>query len=74
MRAAMLTSHGSPLQIGSMPRPEAGEGLVLIRVKASAVNPLDPALAIPWPRPIDRDDRSIISAKDESLPPFDSLT
>ena len=41
MRAAMLTSHGSPLQIGSMPRPEAGEGLVLIRVKASAVNPLD---------------------------------
>ena len=40
----------------------------------SAVNPLDPALAIPWPLPIDRDDRSIISAKDESLPPFDSLT
>ena len=41
MRAAVLTAHGSPLQIGSVPRPEAGEGLVLIRVKASAVNPLD---------------------------------
>jgi NADPH2:quinone reductase len=41
MRAAVLTTHGSPLQIGSVPRPEAGEGLVLVRVKASAVNPLD---------------------------------
>jgi NADPH:quinone reductase len=41
MRAAVLTAHGSPLQIGAVTRPEAGEGLVLIRVKASAVNPLD---------------------------------
>jgi NADPH2:quinone reductase len=41
MRAVVLTAHGSPLQIGLVPRPEAGEGLVLIRVKASAVNPLD---------------------------------
>jgi NADPH:quinone reductase-like Zn-dependent oxidoreductase len=41
MRAAVLTAHGAPLQIGSVPRPEAGEGLVLVRVKASAVNPLD---------------------------------
>jgi NADPH:quinone reductase len=41
MRAAVLTAHGSPLQIGSIPCPEAGEGLVLVRVKASAVNPLD---------------------------------
>ena len=41
MRAAVLTAHGSPLKINSVPRPEAGEGLVLIRVKASAVNPLD---------------------------------
>ena len=41
MRAAVLTAHGSPIQIGSVPRPGAGAGLVLIRVKASAVNPLD---------------------------------
>jgi NADPH:quinone reductase len=41
MRAAVLTAHGSPLQIGSVARPEAGEGLVLVRVRASAVNPLD---------------------------------
>jgi NADPH:quinone reductase len=41
MWAAVLTAHGSPLQIGSVPCPEAAEGLVLIRVKASAVNPLD---------------------------------
>jgi dTDP-4-dehydrorhamnose 3,5-epimerase len=33
-----------------------------------AVNPLDPALGIPWPLPIDRDDPAAISAKDRSLP------
>jgi NADPH:quinone reductase-like Zn-dependent oxidoreductase len=41
MRAAALTAHGSPLQIGSVPRPQVEEGQVLIRIKASAVNPLD---------------------------------
>ena len=41
MRAAVLTAHNSPLQVGPVPRPEAGEGQVLVRVKASAVNPLD---------------------------------
>jgi NADPH:quinone reductase len=41
MRAAVLTAHGTTLQIGPVPRPEAGEGRVLVRVKASAVNPLD---------------------------------
>jgi dTDP-4-dehydrorhamnose 3,5-epimerase len=38
----------------------------------SAINPLDPALDIAWPLPIDSDDRSIISEKDISLPPFKS--
>lgn len=41
MQAAVLTAHGSPLQIGPVMRPEAGEGHVLVRVKASAANPLD---------------------------------
>jgi NADPH:quinone reductase len=41
MRAAVLTAHGSPLQLGPVSRPEAGEGQVLVRIKASAVNPLD---------------------------------
>jgi len=41
MRAAALTAHGSPLQIGSVARPQVGEGQVLIRITASAVNPLD---------------------------------
>ncbi|MBV9559572.1 MAG: zinc-dependent alcohol dehydrogenase family protein [Bradyrhizobium sp.] len=41
MRAAVLTAFGSPLQIGSVSRPEAAEGHVLVRIKASAVNPLD---------------------------------
>jgi dTDP-4-dehydrorhamnose 3,5-epimerase len=38
-----------------------------------AINPLDPALAIPWPLPIDLDDRGSISAKDVSLPSFADL-
>jgi NADPH:quinone reductase len=41
MRAAVLMAHGAPLQIDSVPRPEIGEGQVLVRIKASAVNPLD---------------------------------
>src|SRR5215472_9630061 len=41
MRAAVLTAHGSPLQIKSVVRPEVAEGQVLVRIKASAVNPLD---------------------------------
>jgi NADPH:quinone reductase len=41
MRAAVLTAYGSPLQIKSVLRPEAAEGQVLVRIKASAVNPLD---------------------------------
>jgi dTDP-4-dehydrorhamnose 3,5-epimerase len=38
-----------------------------------AVNPLDPDLAIAWPLPIDRSDRSLISEKDISLPSFADL-
>jgi dTDP-4-dehydrorhamnose 3,5-epimerase len=34
----------------------------------AAVNPLDPALGIPWPLPIDLDDPTAISAKDRGLP------
>ena len=41
MRAAVLTAHGSPLQIGPVPCPEAAEGQVLVRVEVSGVNPLD---------------------------------
>ncbi|MCA1823112.1 MAG: dTDP-4-dehydrorhamnose 3,5-epimerase family protein [Mycobacteriales bacterium] len=33
-----------------------------------AVNPLDPALAIPWPIPVDATDPAQLSAKDRSLP------
>jgi dTDP-4-dehydrorhamnose 3,5-epimerase len=32
------------------------------------VNPFDPALAIAWPVPVDRDDRSLLSAKDAAAP------
>lgn len=36
----------------------------------TAVNPLDPALGIDWPLPVDVDDPSIISAKDAAQPPL----
>jgi dTDP-4-dehydrorhamnose 3,5-epimerase len=39
-----------------------------------AVNPLDPALGIEWPLPIDVDDPSILSAKDRDQPAFNDAT
>jgi NADPH:quinone reductase len=41
MQAAVLDSHRSPFRIGPVSRPSAGPGQVLVRIKASAVNPLD---------------------------------
>ncbi len=38
-----------------------------------AVDPLDPALAIPWPIEIDPDDTAALSAKDRSAPRFADL-
>ena len=38
-----------------------------------AVNPLDPALAIPWPLPVDPADRRCLSEKDALLPPLSNL-
>ena len=35
-----------------------------------ACSPLDPALGIDWPLPIDPEDRARISAKDLAAPPF----
>ncbi len=37
----------------------------------TAVHPLDPALAIDWPVPVDVDDPSVLSAKDRGQPTFD---
>ena len=37
----MLTVHGSPLQLSSVPRQEPAQDQVLVRIKASGVNPLD---------------------------------
>lgn len=36
----------------------------------SAVNPLDPALRIAWPVPVDVADPAQVSSKDANLPPF----
>lgn len=38
-----------------------------------ACSPLDPALAIPWPLPVDVDDRAQVSAKDLGAPEFAGL-
>ena len=41
MRAAVMEDYNAPLQLREIPRPEAGAGQVLVRIKASGVNPLD---------------------------------
>jgi NADPH2:quinone reductase len=41
MQAAVLESHGQPLRLASLSRPQPGPGQVLVRLHASAVNPLD---------------------------------
>jgi NADPH2:quinone reductase len=41
MQAALLQSHGSSFRVGPISRPEPAQGQVLVRIKASAVNPLD---------------------------------
>jgi dTDP-4-dehydrorhamnose 3,5-epimerase len=38
-----------------------------------ACNPLDPALAIAWPLPVDQNDRAQVSAKDLAAPAFADL-
>lgn len=38
-----------------------------------AVNPLDPALGIQWPIPVDASDRAQLSAKDAGLPGLDEV-
>jgi NADPH:quinone reductase-like Zn-dependent oxidoreductase len=58
MRAALFRAHGGPevMQVGEVPKPEAGPGQVLVRVRAAALNHFDlwlrqglPALRVPLP-------------------------
>ena len=41
MQAAVLDSHGAPFRIAAVARPVPEPGEVLVRIRASAVNPLD---------------------------------
>ncbi|MFE2813820.1 zinc-dependent alcohol dehydrogenase family protein [Streptomyces nigra] len=41
MRAVVMTTVGGPLELREIDRPRPGDGQVLVRVHASAVNPLD---------------------------------
>ncbi|MFK3857155.1 zinc-dependent alcohol dehydrogenase family protein [Agrobacterium pusense] len=44
MKAAVLENHGTEFRVAQIARPTAAEGQVLVRVKASGVNPLDPKI------------------------------
>ncbi|MUM35978.1 alcohol dehydrogenase catalytic domain-containing protein, partial [Mycolicibacterium sp. CBMA 361] len=41
MRAAVLSAFGSPLCVTDLPDPVRGPGEVLVRIRASGINPLD---------------------------------
>jgi NADPH:quinone reductase-like Zn-dependent oxidoreductase len=41
VKALVLDSYGAPFRLTEVPRPEAGAGEVLVRIRASGVNPLD---------------------------------
>ncbi|WP_027819075.1 zinc-dependent alcohol dehydrogenase family protein [Paraburkholderia bannensis] len=41
MKAALLAAPNAPFTLTDVPRPQAGKGEVLVRIHASAVNPLD---------------------------------
>ena len=45
MRAFVLTSFDAPAAIQDVPEPAPGDGEVLVRVRASSVNPVDNAIA-----------------------------
>lgn len=45
MKAVVLNAYEAPLALTEIARPEAGPGLVLVRIKASGVNPLDLKIA-----------------------------
>jgi NADPH:quinone reductase-like Zn-dependent oxidoreductase len=41
MNAVVLDRYDAPLKLTTMERPAPGKGVVLVRIKASGVNPLD---------------------------------
>lgn len=45
MKAAVLDKFGEKLQIKDITKPELGEGMVLVKLKASGINPVDFALS-----------------------------
>ena len=45
MQAALLDAPNAPFRISRLPRPAAGPGQVLVRIRASGVNPLDTKIA-----------------------------
>jgi NADPH:quinone reductase-like Zn-dependent oxidoreductase len=75
MRALIVDSANGPLRLVSMPRPVPGTGQVLVRIKASGVNPLDTKIRAgqaaharqPLPAVLGMDLAGIIEAVGESV-------
>ncbi|NLF10859.1 MAG: NADP-dependent oxidoreductase [Anaerolineaceae bacterium] len=45
MKAMRIHAWGEPLRLDDVPRPEPGDGQILVRVRASSVNPIDYKIA-----------------------------
>ena len=45
MKAMRIHAWGEPLRLDDIPRPEPGDGQILVRVRASSVNPIDYKIA-----------------------------
>lgn len=76
MRAVVIPSSGAPAELSSVPVPAAGPGMVLVRVRAAGLNPLDNAIAsgalaemIPheYPLTLGRDAAGVVEAVGEGV-------
>ncbi len=76
MKAVLVRRHGGPevLEVADIPRPEAGIGQVLLRVKACGMNHLDtwvrrgiPGMTIPLPRSLGSDAAGVVEAVGASV-------
>jgi NADPH:quinone reductase-like Zn-dependent oxidoreductase len=45
MHAALVREHGTGLEVGERDEPQAGEGRVVVELRAAAINPVDVAIA-----------------------------
>jgi NADPH2:quinone reductase len=46
MKALVLDGPDAPFRLADLPRPVPGDGQVLVRIRASGINPLDTKLRV----------------------------